>query len=172
MDFKQLVLSRYSCRNYLSKEVPEDLLTDLFEVCRYAPSASNRQPWEFLVITKPELLNKVQKSYHRDWFKTAPVVIVVLADLLEAWVRGDGKNHADIDVSIIIDHFTLAAAEKGLGTCWVCNFDVNMVKDIFNLDNDKELVALISVGYPATNEIPDKKRKGIEDFVHFNLHDD
>ncbi len=168
MDFKQLVLARYSCRNYLNKEVTNELLSELFETCRYAPSAKNIQPWEFFVITKPELLNKLQKSYQREWLKTAPVVIIALADLSKAWVRSDGKNHANIDVSIFLDHFTLAAAEKGLGTCWICKFDADMVKNDFNIPTNKEPVALIPVGFPAIADIPKKSRKSIKEFVFYN----
>lgn len=79
---------------------------------------------------KPKLL--IQQSYPREWFTEAPLYIVVCADNSISWVRkSDNKNHADIDAAIATEHICLAAAEQGLGSCWVCNFDPNMLRIIF-----------------------------------------
>lgn len=173
MDFRHLVTSRYSCRNYQKRNVSDELLNSLFETCHFAPSAANFQPWEFIVINNPALLEKVYGSYSKSWIKTAPVVLVAIADKKNAWVRTDGKNHSDIDLAIFIDHLTLAATEKELATCWICNFDVKTIKQAFSIPEDKEPVALISLGYPVKGHKAEKKRKQTSEFIYFNsyLHD-
>lgn len=168
MTFNKLVQSRYSCRNYSDKEVSEELVTEIFEICRFAPSAVNFQPWKFVVVNDSTLLEKLYSSYKRDWIRSASTIIIALANKEKAWVRSDGKNHADIDISIIIDHLTLAATEKGLATCWVCNFNVAKVVSDFQIPTHLEPVALLPLGYPEYDEVPAKKRKGLSEILHFN----
>jgi nitroreductase len=67
----------------------------------------------------------------------------------EEWVRFDGKHHGDIDVAIAVEHLCLAAAEQGLGTCWVCNFDAPLCHSLFSLPENEDPVALVPIGYPA-----------------------
>ncbi len=168
MQFKNLVLERFSCRDYLPKEVPDELINELFETCRFAPSAANYQPWEFIVVTQKDQLTRVHQSYRGFWLQSAPVIIIALADVDNAWVRYDGKNHSDIDLAIFIDHFTLAATEKGLATCWVCHFNVESIIKSFSLPANKVPIALIPLGFPANPNNTVKKRKAVNDFVFIN----
>ena len=79
----------------------------------------------------------------------------------------DGKDSADIDISIAVDHMTLQAAELVLGTCWVCNFDIHKCSDILKLSRNIEPVVILPLGYPNI-EPPAKKRKSLNDIVHWN----
>lgn len=85
----------------------------------------------------------------------------------EAWHRGfDGKDHTDVDVAIAVEHLCLAATSVGLGTCWVCNFDLAIVKDGLQLPDNVEPIAIIPIGYPVDGEtVPEKKRKALDDIV-------
>lgn len=172
MNFLQLVKTRYSVRQYLPIDIEVDKLEKVLEAARLAPSAVNLQPWEFVVITEAELLTKLSDCYTRDWFKTAPCCIVVLGDHEQSWHRSsDGKDHCDIDVAIAIDHLTLQAAELGLGTCWVCNFDAPKTCDLLKIPSHLEPIALIPIGYPADEEVfspKAKKRKELHQIVHWN----
>ena len=95
--------------------------------------------------------------------------IVACEDHSQSWKRGsDGKDHADIDVAIAVEHICLAAAEQGLGTCWVCNFDVARCKEVLNLPENIEPAVIIPLGYPEREEQfaeSEKKRKGAEEIV-------
>lgn len=166
-NFNDLVQMRYSCRNYNSIKIDNALIEQVLESARFAPSATNAQPWRVFVLNTPESLAKVQQAYNREWFKTAPAVIMLCAQTDKAWTRADGKNHADIDVAILADHITLSAADMGLATCWVCNFDSGMLVRDFNLDANCKPVVLLPIGVPATEDIPEKKRKELSDFVEF-----
>ena len=172
MDFLEIAKKRFSCRSYLAEEVEDDKITKIIEAARIAPSANNTQPWFFYVVKNDkELLKKVHGSYHREWFNNAPAVIVCCANKSVAWERGsDGKNHADIDIAIAIDHITLAATSLGLATCWVCNFYKDVINDIFDLSKDIEPIALIPVGYSETEANTkrfDKTRKSTEEIAKF-----
>ena len=166
-DFKDLVQIRYSCRNYSPIAIDNSIVEQLLETAHFAPSATNAQPWKVYVVSSPDGLAKVRKAYNREWFTTAPVVLMLCAQTSKAWTRADGKNHADIDIAILADHLTLAATDMGLATCWVCNFDAAMLSQDFNLDADCKPVVLLPLGVPAIDDIPEKKRKSVSEFVEW-----
>lgn len=167
MNLLDLVKQRYSVRSYSDRPIEPEKMDYIFECVRLAPSAVNFQPWSFRVIDKehhPELLEAVKASYPREWVRTAGCIIVACSDHSRSWHRaGDGKDHADIDIAIAVEHLCLAAAEQGLGTCWVCNFDAPRVHEALHLPETWEPAVLIPIGYPATAEVPEKKRKSLDE---------
>lgn len=173
MKFLDLARHRYSVRDYKPDPITEEDLLYVLEAGRVAPSAVNYQPWKFLVIRDETALKGVHSLYHREWFRQAPCVIILLLDHEQAWKRSDGKDHGDIDVSIAADHMTLAATEKGLGTCWVCNFDKQKTVEYFNLPENLEPVVFLPIGKP--DSAPDinrhgEKRKPLEEIIHYEQY--
>lgn len=168
MNFIQLAQTRFSVRNYKSQSIEEEKLKQVLEACRIAPSAANFQPWHFIVINQKEKLEEIYSTYHGKWIKSAPVIIVACSDHSKSWKRGsDGKDSADIDIAIAIDHLTLMATQLKLGTCWVCNFNAELCVEIFKLPRQIEPIALIPIGYPA--DVPKtKSRKALDEIVHYN----
>lgn len=164
MEFLELVKRRYSCRNYQSKPVEQEKLDYIMECVRLAPSAVNRQPWRFRIVSSEEGRKKLCQCYSREWFTTAPVIIIASILHDEEWVRSDGKHHGDIDIAIAVEHLCLAAAEQGVGTCWVCNFDAKLCKSLFALSDNEEAAVLIPLGYPA-DELREKNRKPISEII-------
>jgi len=148
MTFLELAKKRFSVRKFKPDPVKEEDLQYILEAGRIAPSANNAQPWQFIVIQGDAKNDEVNNLYHREWYNDAPVVIILVADHSKSWHRSDGKDHADIDVAIAADHMTLAATEKGLGTCWVCNFDVGKTKEYCGLPEYLEPVVIFPLGYP------------------------
>ena len=130
-----------------------------------APSACNKQPWKFVVVESEAAKHQLQECYNREWFATAPIYILCLRNKEQNWVRNDGKQHGDIDVAIATEHLCLAAAERGLGTCWVCNFDVEKMAQFVGND-EFEAVAIVPLGYIA-DDCPraEKKRKALDEIV-------
>lgn len=164
MNFLELVKQRYSCRAYKPLGVEKEKLDYILECVRLAPSAVNKQPWCFRIVSKEEDKVRLQQCYNRDWFKTAPMYVVASVLHDEEWVRSDGKHHGDIDIAIAVEHLCLAATEQGLATCWVCNFDAVLCKELFNLSDNEEPAVLIPLGY-AADEVKPKNRKPIETIV-------
>lgn len=166
MNFKDLVQQRYSCRNYAPKEISNEQLDYIMECVRLSPSAVNRQPWKFYIISNDIERVKLQKCYHQEWFATAPIYVIATIRHDQEWVRADGKAHGNIDIAIAVEHLCLAATELGLGTCWVCNFDVQLCQSLFNLGEQEEPAVLIPLGYPA--EAPKQKnRKEADEIIRF-----
>lgn len=148
MNFLELTKSRYSSRAYSAKPVEAEKIDYVIECARLAPSAVNRQPWFFVVAESSEARAALCKTYRAEWLATAPVIIAVCADSNAAWTRpNDGKSHADVDASIAAEHICLAAADCGLGSCWVCNFDAVAAAKVLGLPEGVNPVVLIPIGY-------------------------
>ena len=164
MNFLDLVKQRYSCRSYQNKSVEQEKLDYVMDCARLAPSAVNKQPWLFRIVSDDASKAKLQECYDRDWFKTAPMYIIcsILHD--EEWIRYDGKHHGNIDIAIAVEHLCLAATEQGLATCWVCNFNVEKCKKNFDIPAEEDPTVLISLGY-AADQPTEKKRKPISEIV-------
>ncbi len=155
MTFQQLAQKRYSVRSYSDQPVSDEQLNYVLECARIAPSAVNFQPWHFYIARTDEALEKVRQTYPRDWFATAPIVIVGCIRHDQSWHRPtDQKDHGDIDIAIATEHICLAAAEQGLGTCWVCNFDASLCHQLLNLPAEEEAAVLIPIGHLATDAAP------------------
>jgi nitroreductase len=164
MEFAELVRQRYSVRAYKPDPVPEEVLARVLEAARLAPTASNRQPFRLLVIRTAGRGKELARVYQRPWFVQGPLVIGVCSLPAEAWVRRDGKNYADVDATIAMDHLVLAAASEGLGTCWVAAFDPAAAREVLALPAGVEPIAFTPLGYPA-DQPPEKKRRPLADLV-------
>ncbi len=171
MSLKELIQSRYSVRAYLPYTVEDEKLEYILECARLAPSAANIQPWKFYVVMDGDVLEKIHLSYNREWLKAAPVNIVVCKDTSTSWKRNnsDGKDHSDIDAAIASEHICLAAAEIGLGTCWICNFDPVILSEALSLPEYIEPVAIFPIGYidDEKSTPTDKKRKPLSDITEW-----
>ena len=164
MRFLDLTKLRYSCRSYQERAVEKEKIEYVMECVRMSPSAVNRQPWRFRVVESEAERQKLCQCYNREWFATAPTYIIASVLHNEEWVRSDGKHHGNIDVAIAVEHLCLAAAEQGLGTCWVCNFDVELCSRLFDIPANEEVAVLIPIGY-AADEPKEKVRKNIDAIV-------
>lgn len=131
MSFLDLCKQRFSVRAYSAAPVSESQLDYILECARLAPSAVNLQPWRFIVVESNRVREQVQSCYKREWIAQAPLYIICVVCHDEEWVRRDGKRHGDIDIAIAAEHICMAAAEQGLGSCWVCNFDAVRLHDFF-----------------------------------------
>jgi nitroreductase len=166
MEFSELIQKRYSVRAYQSTPVEEAKLQQVLEAANLAPTAANRQPFRIVVIHTHGKTAELKRLYHRDWFGQAPLVIGICAIRSEAWSRMDGKNYAEVDATIAMDHLILAAANLGLGTCWVAAFNPEVAREILALPPEVEPIAFTPLGYPADEWKP-KKRKQLSDLVRY-----
>lgn len=172
MTFHELIAIRRSVRLYADQPVARDDLLAILEAGRLAPSACNNQPLRFVVVADGAERESLAPAYPRDWFRSAPVILVVCGDHRQSWHRADGKDHVDIDAAIAADHMTLAAAERGLGTCWICAFDVDKVKQVLGLADGIEPIVLLPVGHPVeplTVAAHQSRRKPFDTLVQWGI---
>jgi nitroreductase len=150
MDFYDVVKKRRSIRSYdPDNRVEEKILLRIMEAGRLAPSACNYQPWRFLLISSPVMLEKVHRCYPRNWFHQAPHVLAVVGRKDKAWVRGyDGFNSLHTDLAIAMDHMILAATAEGVATCWICAFEPKLLHQSLGLPDSEEILAMTPLGYP------------------------
>jgi len=169
MQFEELAKHRFSSRHYQPQPIEREKLLKVLEAARVSPSAANKQPWKFYVFEGREAVMRIAEAYHREWLKDAPVVIVACTDHNKSWKRAsDGKDHADIDVAIAVDHMTLQATDLGLATCWICNFDADKCRKILDLPENIEPVVILPLVYPSDKadlNRHQKQRNTLEDII-------
>lgn len=168
MEVSEAIRTRRSIRNYEDHPVENEKLLNVLEAARLSPSATNAQPWSFIVVTDPEVKEKLRCSYERDWFVSAPVIIVACALPDESWVRHDGEEYWKVDVSIAMQDLILAAWEEGLGTCWIGAFNEEEAKRALGIPEHVRVVAMTPLGYPAEEKGPVTDRKTLEEIVHYD----
>jgi len=139
-------------------------MDQVLEAARLAPTAANRQSFKIFVIKTASFKEELKKIYPREWFVQAPYIIGICGIPERNWIRRDGKNYADVDSAIVMDHMILSATDLGLGTCWIGAFDPDAARNFLNLSQDLEPIAFTPIGYPA-DESGIKNRKPIAELV-------
>ncbi len=171
MDFYDAIKKRKSVRKYKSDPIPEEVLDRILEAGRIAPSAKNIQPWRFIVIKDPEIKKKVaEASRGQLWMADADVILVGCILEKIAWGHMGGyMNSGPVDLAIALDHMILAAANEGLGTCWIGAFVEQDVKNILQVPEDVRVMALTPIGYPA-EEPKDRGRKAPKEIISYDKY--
>ncbi|HEX2395596.1 MAG TPA: nitroreductase family protein [Bacteroidales bacterium] len=171
MEFTELINRRESIRDYdPQKPVPKHILEKILDAGRLAPSACNIQPWEFLIIQSPEMLEKVKACYHRQWFKDAPIILVIVGFADKAWTRSfDKYNSIETDLAITMTHIILAAENEGVGTCYIEAYDPAILKDALKLKDDQKVFGITPLGYPRSGFVRknNKNRKLLSEVVRY-----
>jgi nitroreductase len=155
MDVLRAIKTRRSIRSYSSTVIPADVLERMRQALRFAPSACNLQPWHFIFVMNPDLRRKLaEAACDQLWMAEAPCTVVACALPAHAYKgMGGYGNSAEIDVTIAIDHLTLAAAADGLGTCWIGAFNEAEVKKLLNIPAEAKPVVMTPLGYPASPDM-------------------
>jgi nitroreductase len=166
MEYEELIRSRYSVRAYKPDPVEDDKLAQVLEAARLAPTAANRQPFQLIVIHTKGREEELRRIYQREWFSQAPIVICACGVPRYSWVRFDQRRYLDVDVAIIMDHLILAAANIGLGTCWIAAFNAQAAREILHLPDEVEPLIFTPIGYPADQREP-KERKPLAELVRY-----
>ena len=167
MNVRECILKRRSIRKFQDKPVSDEILKDLLECAMAAPSACNKQPWEFYVIKNSQLLDEIKKA-GRYWSFNSPVAIVVCGN--RERTLSDKLNDFYIqDCSAAIENILLRATSLGLGTVW-CGINPfvvpsQKVSELLSLPENIEPLGLIQIGYP--DEIKEERTQYNEKYVHF-----
>ena len=177
MTAKECILGRRIIRQYSDKPVEEAVLREIVEEASYAPSWKHTQITRYIAVTDPAVKNKIAQEGTTIWpgngriIEQAPVLIAVTAIKGRSGFERDGSYSTVcedrwefFDTGIASQTFCLAAYEHGLGTVILGLFDVDTVSTILNIPEERELIALIPLGYPA-EEPTAPKRKSVDDLL-------
>jgi nitroreductase len=170
MDVFEAVKRRRSVRAFKKDDVASEDVEKLIDAAVWAPSAGNIQPWEFVIIRKPDIKKRLAAAaWEQAFIEQAAVVIVVCANENRSSKRyGDrGKSLYCIqDTAAAVQNIHLAAYSLGLGTCWVGAFKEQEVGRILNVPQGIRPVAIVPVGYAAELASPRSKRP-MDEVVHY-----
>lgn len=202
----EAIQTRRSIRKFTPDDVSDEIIEQMLEAARLAPSGHNRQPWRFLVVRNEEYKDELCRMCRGlQFIQEAPVVIVCFGDLnrysLEATKQvhqepvelgatggqsrylaepGQEKSsdatdtmslqnaliHLKANSYIAIEHLVLMATALGLGTCWVSRIaNATDVNRVFALGDNLVPVALVALGYPASELPPQRSRLSLEEIL-------
>jgi len=164
-----LLKGRRSIRRYRPDPVPDEMVEQLLEAGRWAPSASNRQPWHFIVVRDQAILREVAQHaayYFIRWahVEEAPLLIVLCGEARNRIYR----QFLHEDVGLAGSHIMLQAHALGLGTCWIGGLDRKAIADILKVPDHVEIIGLLTVGFPAEDPEP-PERKPLAEVVHYDI---
>jgi len=161
-DILEIIKNRRSVRSYKNEIIKEDELERILEAARWAPSAINKQPWQFIVIKDKNILNQLGGQFFSKHLKEAAVVIVVLTD------EPDNK-WATIDCSLASENLMLEASSLGIGSCFVGSFKEKKLRNLLNIPNECKIIGLITLGYPKEDQKAPLK-KDLKDIISVNKY--
>lgn len=148
MTFEQVINARYSARSFKDVAVENEKIDNIINLTMTAPTAKNMQPVKTYVITDSEMLKKLDDGVTICRFG-ATAVFAVCYDKTMAWTNSNGESRGEMDASIAATHIMLSATNEGLGSCWVCLFDKDKLKELLKLDDNIVPCCLIMTGYKA-----------------------
>lgn len=164
MDIIEAIKTRRSIREYKDKAIPKDVLEKIVDAARYAPTARGIQPWEFVVITKPDTLRKLGELADNGRFIShAKACIAVFCK--------DSKYYLE-DGCAATENLLLAATSFGIGSCWVAGDKkpyCQQVAGLLNVPSAFKLVSLIALGYPRSEDnFRISERRGLQELIHWD----
>jgi len=165
----EAIKKRQSVRSYQDKEIPEEMLQQILEAGRLAPSAKNNQPWKFIIVKDNNLKKKLISACKNQGFVGEASVVIVGCAINPSYEMGSGDYSYSVDLAIALDHMSLQAAALGLGTCWIGAFYQDKVKDILGIPEDIRVVALMPLGFPK--ELGSKTgRKSLSEIICYDKY--
>ena len=183
----ETIQQRRSIRKFQDTPIPDELIEQMLEAARLAPSGTNRQPWRFQIIKEKAIIQRLfdEASFGEKQLLNAPVVIVCGSELL-SFVKGhklappnsdyygaDSDNWDDIKqfipdanlyTGIAVEHMVLAATALGLGTCWLQRIRYGQVAKILGWPRHIVVLTLLLVGYPDEDP-PPRPRLSLADII-------
>ncbi len=165
MDLMDVIRRRRSIRRFRPDPVPPTAIEYVLEAARLAPSWANGQCWSFVVVTDAAVKHALAQAGN-EWIEQAPAIVVFCADPKQSGTKADQPYYL-LDIGIAMEHLVLAAAEQGLGTCWIGWFDEEKARQALHVPDHLRVGASTPLGYP--DEEPEARpRKKLSDLVHYN----
>lgn len=156
MDCKETIFTRHSVREFLLEPFPDEVLNDMLEAARLAPSAQNRQPWRFIVLKNPEKIKALAANtgligLSNFFIRNAPCLIIACADKSKN-LRINDQDYYLVDTAIAFQQMMLMAWSHGIGSCWLAAFSEKKLRSYLDLPKSWKIVALSPFGYPAEKQ--------------------
>jgi nitroreductase len=161
MEALEAIRNRRSVRRYTGDAISREDLETIVDAGRLAASGSNRQPWEFIVVTERETMEALKVA--AAWMEEAGAIIAVVMDPSSRWWLEDG--------SAAIENMLIASTALGYGSCWLEGYTLpheEEFKTLLGVPEEKRLLTLIPIGVPV--EWPSKEKRPLEDVLHWERY--
>jgi len=168
VEFMDVIRQRRSIRKYRPDPVLQEDIEYVLEAARLAPSWANSQCWHFVIVNDPQVKKAVAQAGN-SWTAQAPVLVVACAHPTRPGTKGDQQYYM-LDIGIAMEHLILAAADRGLGTCWIGAFKEEVVKKALGVPESMRVVAFTPLGYPAESPRP-QQRKALNQIASSNRYE-
>lgn len=165
MDIIEVIKRRRSVREYKDREISKDILTNIIDAARFAPTARGVQPWEFIVITEPAVLKKIADITVENgkFISKAKSCIVVYCS--------DTKYYLE-DGCAAVENMLIAAAAFGVASCWVAGDKkpyCGQISELLGVPAGFKLVSLIALGYPKSEDgLRIIEKRGLDKIIHWD----
>jgi len=173
LELLEAIKGRRSIRAYRPNPIPSEDVERLIDCARWAPSAGNLQPWEFIAVTQEsKKLELARAALGQRFIAEAPVVLVVCADTWRSasvyGLRGESL-YCIQDTAAAIQNLLLTAYSMGYGTCWVGAFNEETVRPVLNIPRRLRPVAIIPIGVPGESPSPPPRRP-VSQILHWDAY--
>ncbi len=169
MHIPEAIKKRRSIRAFSDQDIPDQDVELLVEAACCAPSAGNRQPWEFIIVRDDDTKRNLAKAAFGQYFLAeAPIVFVVCADpdrSASRYGRRGSELYCLQDTAAAVQNLLLTATANGLGSCWIGAFDEAKVAEVINAPPRVRPIAIVPVGYPAETARPPPRRR-LPEVIH------
>ncbi len=162
MDIFDTIRSRRSIRSYTGQPVPVDDLKKIVDAGRLAASGVNRQPWEFIVVTEPDIMQRLRAPADHWTAKAGALIAVAMDPESRWWVE---------DAAAAVQNMLLACTALGYGACWIEGYTLRneeAFKAVLGIPDSRRLFTLVSIGVPA--EQPTKEKKSLDEVLHWQRY--
>jgi nitroreductase len=158
------ILNRRSIRKFAEKQVSPEILHNILEAGRNAPTATNVQPWHFIVIKTSEGKEACMFNGFNKFATKAAFVIIGTYLKSESII----ESYSFMDVTIALQNMVIAGWVQGVGSCWMGAFNEPVLRKALNIPNDAKIVGGLAMGFPK--EIPKSPpKKRLEEIIHTNI---
>jgi len=161
MEALEAIRKRRSVREYTGAPIPKEDLEIIVDAGRLAASGFNSQPWEFVVVTKPDII--IQLKIAAQWMENAGAIIAVILDPSSKYWLEDG--------SAAVENMLLAATALGYGSCWLEGYTrprEDEFKQLLEVPAEKRMLTLVPIGVPV--KWPEKTKKPLEQVLHWEKY--
>jgi len=164
-DILEIIKTRRSIRHYKKEKIKETEILKIIEAGRWAPSASNNQPWRFIVVQNEEIIKKIGDACKiltiNSFIENSPLIIIIYTEKKHRWV--------DLDCGMCAQNMMLEAHSLGIGSCFIGAFREKKIKEITNLPEDFNIIGLITFGYKES-EKESSPRLDLENLITYDFY--
>ena len=161
MDALEAIRKRRSVREYTGDPIPREDLEAIVDAGRLAATGGNKQPWDFIVVTEPQMIQELKIA--AQWMDKAGAIIAVVLDPSSRWWIEDG--------AAAVENMLIAATALGYGSCWLEGYTLPLEKQfkaLLNIPDAKRLLTLVPIGVPA--RWPTKEKKPLDDVIRWETY--